>query len=123
MRDKKKTLTVVLIVVIISTFLIGYGYFSFKRENASKNLPTAELPIPQLSFQNSLPVGTIVKLPKLISISGRTIPDNTKRVFVFVSRTCGSCECISIAIPNRAKTCDKLTWIYIEKSDEPPIYR
>ncbi len=119
MKDKKK---VIITGVIVTIFVLSlFGYFFVSKQRSTGTISEAQLPLPQLRFQNSIPVGTALSLPKLTSISGRIIPTDTKRVFVFVSRTCGSCEYISIAIPKLAKTFNKLTWIYIEKSDEPPL--
>ncbi len=101
--------------------MVFMWYFS----NSNKYNPNASQYssnlLPEVTFQNSLPVGSIVNLPKLTSISGRIVPNTGKRVFLFVSRTCGSCEYISLAIPELAKTFSKLTWVYVEKSSEPPI--
>ena len=119
MKDKKK---VIITGVIVTIFVLSlFGYFFVSKQRSTGTISEAQLPLPQLRFQNSIPVGTALSLPKLTSISGRIIPTDTKRVFVFVSRTCGSCEYISIAIPKLAETFNKLTWIYIEKSDEPPL--
>jgi len=114
MKKKKERVISAIIIIIIGLIIFGV----YKRNTLKTNNSAS---VPQFALKNSLPVGTAVNIPKLISINGRKVPLEKKKVFVFVSRECGSCEYVSIAIPKLAKTFNKLIWVYVEKSDEPPL--
>jgi len=76
---------------------------------------------PEINLVNSVPAGTVVKFPDIYTVDERKVPQNVKTAVIFLDRTCGSCEYLSIALPKLVRKFPGIIWLYVEKSEDPPI--
>ncbi len=114
MKNKKKILT--LIVLIVAIFLLLIGYYSFNSHRQCKSFVSKY----RFDFKQTLQIGSTVNASTVAS-SLKPFLNNKDKVIIFGSRFCGNCLKLDPAIPFLVNKFDKLQWIYVEKSGQKPI--
>lgn len=112
--DLKKLIIKFILIILIITLISIYLVKKFQ-----ENIFEKSIFIPK----QSLPVNELVKFDenKIVDFSGKNIPLNSKKIFIFSNKNCGSCHYLIFPVIEWVKTVKNVLFIYIELSNQLPI--